>query len=113
MWLKENNPAYSNIIISQDRLDALPLDEEINVISIHYNDNTKHTNDKGPASDQNAPFEQDIDGESASSVLLTDPVVTIPDKIETILQDLTNEKSTDKKKDTNTPLAIKRGNSNI
>lgn len=24
MWLKENNPAYSNIIISQDRLDAIP-----------------------------------------------------------------------------------------
>lgn len=32
------------------------------------------------------------------SVLLPDSVVNIPDKKETILQDCTNEKSTDKKK---------------
>lgn len=57
------------------------------------NDSTKHTNDQGPASDQNAPFKQDIDGES-TCVLLLDPVVNIPDKIE-IMKDFTNEKSID------------------
>lgn len=73
--VETKNTAYSYIFISQDRLDALPLVEEINVISIQNNNNTKHTNDKVPASDQNAPFERDINGdineESASKCTFT------------------------------------------
>ena len=79
MWLKAHNPAYSDIIISNERLDALPVDEEIDVTSVHYQENASHMNDKGPAPDQTEAFLENIDEETVSSVLLPDPAVNIQD----------------------------------
>ena len=44
-WLKQNNPAYSNIIISHDRLNMLPLDREVSDIhTVEYKEDTVHIN---------------------------------------------------------------------
>jgi hypothetical protein len=48
-WLKENNSVYSDIIISQDRINLLPLDDELQDIStLEYREETQHLNDQGP-----------------------------------------------------------------
>jgi len=49
IWLKNNNPFYSDIIISKERLNLPPIDGEISIHSVQYDYNTVHINDQGPA----------------------------------------------------------------
>ncbi|KAK3093512.1 hypothetical protein FSP39_016633 [Pinctada imbricata] len=98
-WLKSNNIAYSDIIISNERLNELPIDGEISVPTIEYNENTHHTNDKGPAPLQTEP-EDEVEGETSSSVLLPDPSVNIGDKIQSVLNDIIEGENPPKSKST-------------
>ena len=75
LWLKGNNPAYNDIIISNERLEALPLDGCISVNTFEYKSYTKHKNDKGPAHEQINPGE--VDGNTHSRILLPDKPVDI------------------------------------
>ena len=85
IWLKLNNPAYSNIIISQERLNMLPLDGEVSDINtVEYQGNTPHINDNGPAPDQS----EDCCGVTNSSVLLPDPSVDINAQVRSVVSDV-------------------------
>ena len=85
IWLKENNPAYFDIEVSQDRLNKLPLDGECDDIpNVEFNENAHHTKDLGPAPEQVDPGE--TDSVSHSSVLLPDAPVTIQNQIENVVK---------------------------
>ena len=75
VWLKQYNPAYSDIIISQERIDHLP---ENALIDIHTFEtkvpHNSHT-DLGPAPLQVDPGEGD--GNTVSCVTLPDPAINI------------------------------------
>lgn len=52
-WLKNNNPAYSDIIISNERLQSIPEDGQLtDIVTLEFKENTAHKNDKGPSPDQ-------------------------------------------------------------
>jgi len=44
IWLKNNNPVYSDIIISEEKLHLFPIDGEISIHSVQYDPNTVHIN---------------------------------------------------------------------
>ena len=76
LFLKNNNSAYTDIIISQDRLNSLPVDGELtSVQTVEFNPDTVHDSDLGPAPNQTDPGE--INGTTHSSVLLPDPNINI------------------------------------
>jgi len=85
-WLKSNNVAYSDITISQDRLNLLPENGEINVETIESNFDTITDKDQGPAKEQVS--HDGINGDTVSAVQLPDESVNIKDKIECILQEI-------------------------
>ena len=87
IWLKENNSVYSDIIISQDRINLLPLDGELEDIStLEYREETQHLNDQGPAVDQIDPGE--IQGETVSGVSLPYPNINIKESIENAVKEI-------------------------
>ena len=88
-WLKENNPAYSDIIISNDRLAELPLDDSVNVNTFEYKSNTTHQNDQGPAPDQVDPG--DVEGATHSCILLPDQPVNIRQQVQAIVDDVDSD----------------------
>ena len=58
LFLKNNNSAYTDIIISQDRLNSLPVDGELtSVQTVEFNPDTVHNSDLGPAPNQTDPGE--------------------------------------------------------
>ncbi len=62
-WLKQNNPAFSDITISQDRLQMLPENGELQDIhTLEYNSDNTHSHNEGPAPQQVDPGI--IDGET-------------------------------------------------
>ena len=86
LWLKGNNPAYNDIIISNERLEALPLDGCISVNTFEYKSDTIHKHDKVPAHEQINPGE--VDGNTHSSILLPEKPVNIRQEVEDIVQDV-------------------------
>ena len=84
-WLKDNNPAYSDIIICNERLNQLPLDNEVDLLTLDVSD-VSTTNDLGPAQEQTDPGE--ISGDTESGVLLPKPVVSIRDKVEKVVEEV-------------------------
>ena len=51
-WLKDNNPAYSDIVIDSARIWNLPEDGELpNLRTVEFSE-TEHMDDQGPASQQ-------------------------------------------------------------
>jgi hypothetical protein len=108
-WLKSNNVAYSDITISQDRLNLLPENGEINLETIKSNFESTTDKDQGPAKEQVSPDE--INGDTVSAVQLPDESVNIRNNIESILQEITDPKSKEKcsrKKNSNYSMANKR-----
>lgn len=51
LWLKNNNPAYSDITISNDRLNQLPIDSSVNLQTLEVDsfEQSSRKNDIGPA----------------------------------------------------------------
>ena len=89
-WLKSNNPAYSDIEISSERLALLPIEGEIsNIPTVDFKPDTAHTEDHGPAPNQLPTG--DNEGESISSVLLPDANVDIRQQIEDVVRDVVGE----------------------
>ena len=79
MWLKENNPAYDDIMISTERLSQLPLNGELHGGNIFEFENVvERSTDEGPA------FEQINAGEgcSESGVLLPEMIVDLRQQVE-------------------------------
>ena len=90
IWLKQNNSVYSNITISQERLQQLPLDGEMpNIQTLEYTNSTTHQNDKGPANEQTDLG--DIDGVTHSSVLLPDETFNLRDKVQNIVNEIVGD----------------------
>jgi hypothetical protein len=81
LWLKQNNPVYSDIIFSQDRHELLPIDGKMaDIETREYSDKTIHQSDRGPAPDQIDIGE--VDGITNSSVLLPDSPINIRGKVQ-------------------------------
>lgn len=89
-WLKLNNPAYSDIIISQERLNLLPENDslEIHIIETNLSDNTS-TKDHGPAPKQVDPGE--VDGDTTSCFTLPDPGIDIREQVEKVEEEVVGE----------------------
>ena len=90
LFLKQNIPAYSDIIISQESLNSLPEDGELpNILTVQCNDIISGETDKGPAPDQINPGK--VDGTTHSSVLLPDPEINISEEVNKIVKDVIGE----------------------
>ncbi|XP_021372501.1 uncharacterized protein LOC110462720 [Mizuhopecten yessoensis] len=90
-WLKSNNPAYTDIIISDERLSILPLDSGIeDMENVEFLPSTEHADHKGPSEDQ-INLGEDVDGDTSSSVLLPEPVVDIHKKVHKIIENALNK----------------------
>lgn len=88
-WLKMNNPAYHDITISIARLEMLPENGELHDICTVTCSETSCGNDRGPAPNQTDPG--DIDGDTASGILLNDPPRDIRQEVEDIVSDVVGE----------------------
>ena len=89
-WLKNNNRAYKDIEICENRLQRLPIDGECDEIAtVLFSEDTGHSNDQGPAAEQTDPGA--IDGASNSCVLLPDQHVNIQNEVQNIVQDVLGE----------------------
>ena len=68
----------------------MPVDGELqNIHSIEINeDEAAETNDEGPAQDQTDPGHLDSDCQTASTVLLQDPIVNIQSEKEKVLNNI-------------------------
>ncbi|CAC5394978.1 unnamed protein product [Mytilus coruscus] len=87
---KRYNPAYFDIIISKERLAALPNDGELSdILTVEYQANTVHISDNSPAPDQSDPGE--IEGYTHSSVILPDPYIDSRKKVEDIVSDVVGQ----------------------
>ena len=107
IWLKENNPVYSDIFISQERVTMLPLDGECaGIPTVEVPETTQYNNDKGPASEQTDPADENYT--THSSVILPDAPVNIQAQVQNIVSDVLGETST-----TNNVTADKRGTCTI
>ena len=84
-WLKSNNPAYSDIIINEERLNKLPVNDGLDFNNINVNPyETSH--DEGPAPEQLNSDE--VSGESDSCVLLPEPSINIRDEVEKVVEEV-------------------------
>ncbi|VDI81681.1 Hypothetical predicted protein [Mytilus galloprovincialis] len=91
--VKKNNPANSDIEISEERLNLLPEDGQIqNIHTLEYNSNVGHLNDQGPAPKQIDPG--NVEGETISSVLLPEPCFDIKQKIQDAVDEIATEENT-------------------
>ena len=86
LWLKNNNPAYSDIYISQDRLLTIPIDGELqNIETLEYSSDDNLLKDNGPAPEQ--LIDTDIvTGETHSTMMLPDTVCNISEKVKMLLK---------------------------
>ena len=81
-WLKINNPAYSDVLTSQERLENLPIDSDIDLPTLDVNE-VSTSNDMGPEHEQTDPGE--IASDTESGVLLPEPAVNIRESVENML----------------------------
>lgn len=88
---KNNNPVYSDIIISEERLNLLPIDGEISIHSVQYDPNTVHINDQGPAPQQIDP--EIVDSETVNGIILPEPILNINDSVTKTVKTITSESS--------------------
>ena len=89
-WLKNNNHAYKDIEICENRLQRLPIDGKCDEIAtVLFSEDTEHSNDQGPAAEQTEPGA--IDGASNSCVLLPDQHVNIQNEVQNIVHDVLGE----------------------
>ena len=91
-WLKDNNPACSEIIISEARLNALPINGDmhgIKVLEYTQEANQQHLKHYGPAPNQTAQDLSDSDYiQTLSSVLFPEPAVDIRQQVEDTVKEV-------------------------
>ena len=98
---------YSDIFISQERVNLLPLDGDCaRIRTVEVPETTQYNNDQGPASKQTDPADPDYT--THSSVILPDAPVNIQAQFQNVVSDVLGETST-----TNNVTADKRGTCTI
>lgn len=81
--LKDNNPAYSDLVIDSARIWNLPEDGELpNLRTVEFSE-TEHMDDQGPAPQQLVAGETDGgDDSTVSGVILAEPGVNLQAEVE-------------------------------
>ena len=90
-WLKDNNPAYSNIIIDDTRIENLPEDGELPELRTVEFSGAQHEDDQGPAPEQLDAGVVDDDEETVSGVLLPEAGVNVQEQIQTAVNQLISD----------------------
>ena len=89
-WLKLNNPAYFDIIISQERLVLLPENAPVEIHTVETKLSDQNSDkDIGPAPQQADPG--DVDGNSVSCVSLPEPAINIREQVEKVVEQIVGE----------------------
>ena len=90
--MKDNNPAYSDIVIDSARIRKLPEDGELpNLKTVEFSE-TEHMDDQGPAPQQLVAGETDAsDDSTVSGVILAEPGVNVQAEVEAALNQVVSE----------------------
>ena len=91
-WLKNNNPAYSDIVIDDTRIENLPQDGELpNFRTVEFSE-TERVDDQGPAPQQLEAGETDgSDDLTVSGIILPEPGVNVQSQVEAAINDVVSE----------------------
>ena len=90
-FLKANTPGYEDIIISQERIDMLPDEGEVNMETLEYDDHSQQ-NDEGPAPDQTTVTDDvDTSTTSVSGVPLPDITPDVRQQVQDVVTDVVGE----------------------
>ena len=91
-WLKDKNPAYSDIVIDSARIRNLPEDGELpNLRTVEFSE-TEHMDDQGPAPQQLVAGETDASDDSAVfGVIFAEPGVNVQAEVEAALNQVVSE----------------------
>ena len=92
-WLKDNNPAYADIVIDEARLQNLPADGELpNLRTVEFCKTAEHMDDQGPAPQQLDAGEADCtDDSTVSGIILPEPGVNVQAQVEAALNEVVSE----------------------
>ena len=80
-----HNPDYSDITITQSRLDQLPHNGPI-PMATQETTSASTCNDEGPAPQQSDPGE--VDGDTVSGVSLPDPCINIREEVDRVVEEV-------------------------
>ena len=91
-WLKDNNPAYSDIVIDVARIHNLPEDGQLpNLRTIEFSE-TERVDDQGPAPQQLDAGETDgNDDSTVSGIILPEPGVNVQEQVEAAINEVVTE----------------------
>ena len=93
-WLKDNNPAYGDIVIDGSRLQNLPEDGELpNLRTVEFSE-TERVDDQGPAPQQlDAGETNGTDDVTVSGIILPEPGVNVQAQVEADINEVVSEPS--------------------
>ena len=91
-WLKDNNPAYSDIVVDVARIHNLPEDGELpNLRTIEFSE-TERVDDQGPAPQQLDAGETDgNDDSTVFGIILPEPGVNVQEQVEAAIDEVVTE----------------------
>lgn len=92
-WLKDNNPAYADVVIDEACLQNLPADGELpNLRTVEFCETADHVDDQGPAPQQLDAGETDCTNDSTvSGVILPEAGVNVHAQVEAALNEVVSE----------------------
>ncbi|CAH3158228.1 unnamed protein product [Porites lobata] len=91
-WLKDNNPAYADVVIDGARIENLPEDGELpNLRTVEFSE-TERTDDRGPAPQQlDAGDTDSTDDSTVSGIILPEPGVNVQAQVEAAINEVVSE----------------------
>jgi len=91
-WLKDNHPAYGNVVIDGARIQNLPEDGELpNLRTVEFSE-TERVDDQGPAPQKLDAGETDCtDDSTVSGVILPEPRVNVQAQAEAAVNEVVSE----------------------
>ena len=91
-WLKDNNPAYGDVVIDGARIQNLPEDGELpNLRTVEFSE-TERVDDQRPAPQQLDAGETDCtDDSTVSGVILPEPGINIQAQVEAAINEVVSE----------------------
>ena len=91
-WLKDNNPAYSDIVIDATRIQNLPEDGKLPSLRTVEFSETEHVDDQGPAPQQlDAGKTDGSDDSTVSGIILPEPGVNVQAQVEAAVNEVVSE----------------------
>ena len=92
--MKDNNPAYGDIVIDGSRLQNLPEDGELpNLRTVEFSE-TERVDDQGPAPQQlDAGETNGTDDVTVSGIILPEPGVNVQAQVEAAINEVVSEPS--------------------